>query len=1411
MKLSEILEFKKELYFEGAVQADWFYNPDKASMVAENFVFHGKTYFGGESETSGNKKQIDTVSLVEELAGKMKNENSNPLTLAIADYGTGKSHLAVTLGHIFSGKEYMPETYEKIISNISVIDSEAAERIKNLTDDRNFVMIINGMKDFNLHAEILKAAQRSLKLYGLPDDCLKTLNRALQTAETFFERNANNSLAIFEEKAKAKGWMEKGERLIEKIRTDLMTDDTAFEIVNAVYEEINGQEIRWDEGLSANSILEMLISEYCGINGKFDHIVVLFDEFGRYLEYASDASAAKSGDSALQQIFEASQNADGVLQVINFIQSDIKTYLQRVDQTKNISRYIGRYDASDKYYISSNLETVFANLIQRKDKDAFDQEVVKWQSQNEDAWKNIFDDLNRWLVTKGLWKEYRQFRNVIVEGIYPLHPLATFMLTQLSDYLQNRSSLTLISQYIEASGDVDVSNGGFMIMPETLMKGDLYTEMLAAEQEGKQPSQQCIKYDNILKNFRDKLSEKSLTVLRSNLILRVLRFRTSDYEDVKKALALCSGFTISEIEEELNWLENEYAVIGFDEHAGCFDFLEESNGAQDFKILKKRIMANTVISKEVLYEYQIKEIADAIDPIETNYGRNHKIQTNEWTFSQDLYPIESFSEFTLKKYINDWHNATSSEASKGTIIWLYANRDTEAEDIERIKNTAYGIKDMPIVLMLLNDDENRLYDTLKEYYVLKELDDLNRKKYERHYIDAFEQAEKNLTDYFKILKKERLCVTSEGIESISIRLPVYLTNIFEDLYPKSIPFWFDAFLTNKKKLSPKAGGYYCSITKMLISNTVNENNIHNFSSEIRNRIEAVLMTTAATSWKCIDSNYNLIPPEEKNTREIYNDITTEITTNGKLNISDVFRKYLYPPYGLSEEIITLLIAVICGNMSYCLRINYDGQTVPLNSWKDLVIIKDKKIDLDVLRKSEFVVVDTGEINSKYIKLFDSIAKNTNINNVYEYDRLMEKMIQENDIPEELQTNYFLAKQKLDIGKKAFNEFEDYVDEIKGKLETSLDNNDMYPALKGLKKLNEFPLDYIFQGNNYEFDSDSKDTIIGLKDSLTKSVQLGIKPYLSKMICKSVEGINTFKNHNKKVEGMLKELDFFDYAELVRTRREEELSNIEEIRSRQELRANLDKFINDSRIDQYTSYTTLCSNHKYGQALQHSLAKYCLSLGADYNKFKKQLDARVEEILNLKEDIFNTMSSIWDDLFDVNSAEDIDKLIRKIHLVLQKGIEQNDMDEFISLEAALKEVYSDIEGLRTATQSREVFKSNADILIRKYEESELDFDVISILEQIIGEVEKKFDHLEEDWVALNLTLGDKSRSDVYRWKKHIEYLPEYLSESALTKIKALDKEADEILSEGKIEDVLHYFTLLDENEKKKCFEQLKALI
>lgn len=590
MELGKILEFRKDLYFEGAVQADWFYSKEKASKVAENFVFHGSQYFGIEDQGIGSKKRIDTVGLVEDLVTKLNDERSNALSLAIADYGTGKSHLAVTLAQIFSGPDYMPETYEKVLKNIEGIDKQAAERIRDLSKGRNFVMVLNGMRDFNLHSEILKAAKRSLRLYDLPDDGLRKLNRAIETAEIFFERNAYSLQNQFENVASKRGILLKGDRLVQKIKDGLMTDDVIFEIVNEVYKDINGQEIRWDEGLSASSILEMLVSEYCGMNGMFDHIILLFDEFGRYLEYTAGVNAAKSGESGLQQIFELTQktqNIEGYLHVINFIQRDIKAYLETVDQTKNVSRYIGRFDQSEKYYISSNLETVFANLIQRKDKMAFEKVIIQWQMSREDKWQDIFNKMNKWLVTKGIWKDYKLFRKVGVEGIYPMHPLSTFMLANLSDYLQNRSSLTLISNYIEENAFIDISDDPLLIMPDQLLVGDLYTEMLSAEQEGRQKTQQCIKYDNVLRKYGDKLSNKSLAVLRANLICRVLRFRTTDYVDAIEALAFCTGFDTAEIKEELKWLEDEYAVLEFDDHAGVFDFAEESNGAHDFKVIKK--------------------------------------------------------------------------------------------------------------------------------------------------------------------------------------------------------------------------------------------------------------------------------------------------------------------------------------------------------------------------------------------------------------------------------------------------------------------------------------------------------------------------------------------------------------------------------------------------------------------------------------------------------------------------------------------------------------------------------------------------------------------------------------------------------------------------------------------------------
>ncbi len=1411
MKLKDLLEFRKDLYFEGAVQADWFYSPEKASKVSENFVFHGKQYFGIEDQGIGNRRRIDTISLVEELTSKLNDDHSNALSLAVADYGTGKSHLAVTLAQIFSGADYMPETYNKIINNISAIDNNAAEKIRSLSKSRNFVIVINGMRDFNLHSEILKAAQKSLKLYGLPDDSLKKINRAIETASIFFNRNFTTSTELFEKAACNKGWKySSAEELKTKINNSIMTDDDAFEIVNSVYAEINGQEIRWDEGLSASSILEALVSEYCGMNGVFDHIIILFDEFGRYLEYTSGVNAARSGESALQQIYELTQktqNVEGYLHVINFIQSDIKTYLQRVDQTKNISRYIGRYDESEKYYISSNLETVFANLIQRKDAGAFKNTVVKWQIANETKWKSLFEKMNKWLVTKGMWKNYDLFRKVVIEGIYPLHPLSAFMLTNLSDYLQNRSSLTLISNYIETSSDIELTEELFMILPEQLISGDLYTEMLSAEQEGRQKTQQCIKYDNVIRKFGDKLSEKSLAVLRSNLILRVLRFRTTDYEDAIDALSICSGLSVTEIKIELKWLEDEYAVLEFDDHAGVFDFTEESNGAHDFKILKKRLMSACEVDTTLFASVKIKEILGFNESISTNYGIQKKITTNEWVFKQDFYPIEQFNSEKVALYLNEWNAAVNVVTPKGNIIWLYVGKESDISSIDRVSKLIKQFENKPIVVMLINDADDRLFDYLKEYTVLDNMDESIKNKYQRHFQEEFFRVENNFKDETESLKKQRQRITEEGVVTVPSRMPVFLSGLFTDIYPGAVPFFFDGFVTKANNIATKASGYYCSFLKMILSNSVSESTIRNFVVEMRNRAEALFLTTSATSWKCIDEDFKLIPPMEKHAKKVYDYIYNKIYADKELSLQCVYDVFLKPPYGISEEILNLLLAVVLSNLNYCVRIKYNG-VKNINIWKDDIIINDKKVDVKVIKNSTLIFVDAGEVSNRFIQFFDRVKNNKVITEVNRLNTQLQEMVQADDVPEELQTAYQLTLNTLDNGRRAYNEWSENYNQICEMYEDGIEHNDFYNVVKAKKAIKEFPIKRIFTENGYKFDDDSKEKLIELQKQITTQIKGSIKSFVSNMHCKSLAGLNTFRNHHTKIEEMLMELGHDDYAALIRERKEAIMANQEEIRLRESLNDDYNKFLSSTSIDKFISYISLTSSIKEGKEIAARIEKFSESLSGDVTSMMVKVTQRLKQLETEKDSITKSISDIWDDLSEIQSYEDISSLISRLRKVLQKGLQKKDKEALDELLSNLETLIKDIELLQSITNSRKEVSIVSSELIQKYQDSDFDFDVQAIIDGVKENVIARIKEKEDFWIKNNLSLGDKSRQSVYHWKDRIKAIPEYLSEETLNQIQELDAEADVIISEGKIEDVLFYFEKLSPDEQVICIRRLQ---
>lgn len=1405
MKLNEILEFKKDLYFEGAVQADWFYLAEKSKKVSENFVFHGSKYYGVEG-LIGNRR-IDTVSFVKTIGEKLKDENTNPLTLAIADYGTGKSHLAVTLGQLLSGQEYMPETFSKIIDNISKIDKQDAKEIKELYNRRNLVLIINGMKDFNLHSEILKAAQKTLKLHGISDNNLKKINKSIEIAEGFFERNNQIFISQFETAAKNFGWYETGQQLIDKIRDSLLNDDHSFEIINEVYENTTGHKIRWDEGLSATNILEELINDYCGSDGDFDSVVILFDEFGRYLEYASGIDSGKSGDSALQQIFECTQNFEGKLQVINFIQSDIKTYLQRVDNTKNISRYIGRYDVSDKYYISSNLETVFANLIHRKNEIAFKNIVVENQMMKEHYWKNVFNDLNRWCVINGLWNDYSLFRNVIVEGIYPMHPISTFMLSQLSDYLQNRSSLTLISQYISNYSEFDISNEYFTILPEKLMTGDLFTEMLSAEQEGKQSSQHCIRFYNVLRKYEDKLNDNHLKVLRSNLVLRVLKCRTSSLEDILNGLSYCSGLTIEQVKQALDYLENEYGILGYDDRAFCFDFMEESNGAHDYKIVKKRLLASATFNPYLLRNnFEILEFTGNNENIVTSFGVTNRINTNEWMFKQSLYPAEDINIKVINRFIDEWKSAVKPDEPKGHVIWIYINKDTSYETIEELKKISIILEDMPIVLMVLNDSENRLCNDLIEYSVIHSMDDNIKSKYERHYLDDVQQNKDRIKSEFNNLKKERLYITNSGITQFENRITKELSNIFSKLYPKVASFHFDGLLSKAGNLATKQSNNFLTIVKLLMGNGIDSNIIHNYSIEIRNRIEALLFYKSATSWKCLNDQYHVVPPTEPKARYIYDQIANKLDEEEQINCKELYETLVSPPYGLNNFSCLLMISVVLANLDYCTRVVYDETVYSTKAWRDLLFVKEGKVDFDLLKESKLIKVDAGVTEEKFLKLFKEIGDNKDVDRVDILTNELNKLMKENDLPERLEDSMKLAKKTLDDGKNAKKEWNQVISKIK-KYNSDMAPKNLYPGFQAMEFAKETDFASIFTKYKYEYVSYYRSQLSDLLDDINDYISENFNEYVYGMRCNEVERLIQFRNHGFKTVNFLQELGYIEYANIMQKHVESEIANIEAIRDKQNLKADCDKFFKTCKINKYTSFVQIKEYMTESHRLIGLFNQFSKSLGNDSTRIKEGLIKTRDLLKQEYEAICNEIGDIYDNFYEIDNVDSIYNLLNRIEFSLKRGLPDKDKNSLIDLENDLKEFKSDIEEVSQYLDNRYEFKIKSDNLVLKYEDTESEIS-LEMVNKIIDELLTQIDKKEESWKVRYLKYPNDNPKSIYVWKENTKNLPLYLSEETIKQYEQNCIYAEEIISKDKINTAIHYYNLLSDEEKKKFIENIK---
>lgn len=1414
MQLRDIIRFKKELYFNGAVQVDWFYNLEKQSEVAKSFVFHGPEYFGVSEDdlTYKSHRLVDTASFANILTNKLYGES--PLSnffMTIAPYGTGKSHLAVTLASLFSGSE---DLQKGIITNIGKVDNKIGSDLKKYQLKPNLVLVLNGMKDFNLNYEILNATQKVLALHEVSSDFLKTITKSYDIAKNFVSNTFENYEEQYQIFAKETLENSPSTNLKGYLLENILQDSNVFEVINKVYYSINGTYIRWDEGVSAGDILTKIADTLCGDRGQFNKVVLFFDEFGRYIEYAS-SYPTRAGDSALQQIYEAVQDSEDKIIFVGFIQSDLKSYLTRVDRTANINRYIGRYEASEKIHLSSNLETIFANLIERTKPKEFKDLVVDKIEKNIGEWKKFHDLFTSWVPqskNSSVWGSFDHFKKVVLEGIYPLHPLTAWMLSNLSSWLQQRSSLTFLERQIESEGEKELNEfGDLLVVPSTrIIRTEFFKELLAAEQEGRKQSEYCILYNQILARHGDKLDERQKEVLAANLIIRIGRFKTKSLEETKQALAYASNFTIKEVENVINQLEHDFGIISYDESAHVFDFVADAIGINDFKRLVNSKKRKLDINLSLIFDNAIDQVLP-LEKMDTAFGRKNQISTSEWQFNQQIVHIDDISKNYLLNIVNEWEQATSPEKPKGKLVWVYISSDTDSAKVEAISKLLerFAFNKMPIAFFVLDDKEDMFYESLIDYQISNLFTAQEKEKYSRFILDFKDKADNLVQDRFSDLVSKRIILTENGLGKVDKRPKLYFDSLFEELYNSAIPFPFTEF---SNKTLGKAKKNLSRIGRLILSGAAFQV-IHSETTEIKNRIEGVLFEKRLGSWGIFNNDYQLISPTNLKVRKIYEELDQIVEQEGSFGLDKIFDIYQRPPYGINDYALALLIATYLIQRKIELRVSINDGRLRLEEWGN-EIFTDKQVNFKDLFDTTVIKVDPDKSAGRYLSLYNKVERNNDIDVCPSLWNDYEKLKLEEDIPSELEDKVMNLEMILKDGVKLHEQNIRYMGGLKSKLSDALRSNtnfkEIFEVLDGCEVIDGA----VNNSAKYVYNNRHVEEANNMINKCHSYINEKFPNFVANLKCQSYAQVSGFEKWIKQIIESLIRYDYNEEARKLKTKLNQILDDLTTIQKLQNINDTVQSYLSRNRPTNTSGHDDLIRMKNEG--------KETLELVLNQNAEKRHLNENIEKInanLSRIEEYLNKLteevSKIYDSMYELSTVEECKNFLSHIRSVLSKSINEVDREGIEQAANDLQNFLNDIQGIDKYKDNRKELILEISGLKNKWEDIESEIEFAPILENHEGMLVARLNQMEDRWAANYINIKEKintwDASECSTWIEQTKVIPSFISDSTLEISKEIKKLVNNRLNELEVDAVISLFSHLTDEQKVIALSKLQELV
>ncbi len=973
--LSNVIRFRGDRLFNGAVNLGWLHTDDvRTNKAANAFVFHGPAYHGVSQadigDSHGHRLQ-DTARFSESVLRRCLGLEDQPFTLAIAGYGTGKSHLGLTLGALLRDPD--SETASAVLKGITSADAEIGNRMSAiLAENRQpcLVVAINGMQSFDLTTEVTRQIVAQVKSTGLDTRPLDELRPRFAQAASLIKMAMTNS-EVMQELLEACDTSNIADILTRLDQQDEQTYSAVHKILSSINIHISAL-----GGESVRDVIDVAAREYCGIGKPFRSLVILFDEFGRYTEFATVKSHV-AGSGVLQDLFEGIQaNAEAAC-FVGFIQFELNAYVQRVapEHRNEILRYITRYQSASRVYLSINLETLIANLIEKKDPGVLDALFNREEAGQES--EELMANIGRWFpqsANHSLWSNREKFHNVIRKGCWPLSAYSTWFLFYLAaggKHLQERSALALLGDLLERCGNQPIPEDAFdLLAPVDFWSDHLQQELITAEESGQQGSI-THSYASIESRHGAQFDNDLRRLLRAVVLASKLGLKASGKDDAVEAIAELAGLHLRVADQGIQMLRDEYNVLEWDESFKAFDILGDAVPRTQFLSFVRQRVASSYdeAGKAKLFASKAANWCDLLKDLDCDFAEENRITTREWRYQAETANLD-FLLMQFKHAADRWKSAIGVDEPRGTIIFCYVEPSRDIRSIEKdatnfLKAEAQsaGVSALPIWVVLLHDEDGGLGQALAELAVLEDsLSAADRSKYGNLIGAHQEKILKNIRIRIEAMIKQRLYISALKEPLESRRISRVGTEIFGRIYKSPMVFPFDGFTTAKGNAADSC----MELTAELIQGRLDWSGVISKPVKVKNRAESVLKD----SWGVFAQNGSIkIRPSHPILRSL-TEKWDKLLSEGEQRIAlkDALVRLCAPPYGANIASAGLFLGAFIAARTTKLILIRNGVPITFSEWIQSGLFRGKFIDVNGLHDIELML--QGDESSEWDDLLN---------------------------------------------------------------------------------------------------------------------------------------------------------------------------------------------------------------------------------------------------------------------------------------------------------------------------------------------------------------------------------------------------------------------------------------------------------